>query len=478
MPESVRPSLGVQFAQRFAEARRELRQAPRSGARELPRLSGLHPNGTATVPIENIYAVATEILADSGKVYVYGDDLALETGVGATLNLQRLTTGCELVPTAVPLLANYLTCETAGDLPAYFPPPRNLVATLLARGPTREVLPAIGTYARRPVYDENFVLRGPGYHANERILVHGLDVEPVLPAQISVSRPILERLPLRLRTLLSGFCFREAADVANGLAALLTGALSNHFVRQPKACHTIDANQPGVGKTWLALATGAVLDGVLPDLIHYTADDEELAKRILANLRQRPSSVLIIDNAKNRGGAEISSPCVEANSMAPNITLRILGKSVNYTQPNEVLWFLTMNQTRVSPDLASRGMPIRLYYEGDPATRVFSGPNPLEYALAYRAEILAELFGLVEWWKSRGRPLGSRRHRCEYWAQIIGGILEACGFPEFLGNAAEAAAEFNSELGDLAALAERMFRSGSGVLYSVSTNQARRPSNE
>ena len=137
--------------------------------------------------------------------------------------------------------------------------------------------------------------------------------------------------------------------------------------------------------------------------------------------------------------------------MAPKITLRILGKSVNHTQPNDLLWFLTMNQTKVSADLASRGMPIRLYYEGDPATRVFEGPHPLEYALEYRAEILGELFGLVELWKSRGRLLGSRQHRCEHWAQVIGGILESCGYPEFLGNAAEAAAEFNTELGELAA---------------------------
>ena len=157
--------------------------------------------------------------------------------------------------------------------------------------------------------------------------------------------------------------------------------------------------------------------------------------------------------------------------MAPNITLRILGKSVNYTQPNDVLWCLTMNQTKVSPDLASRGMPIRLYFEGDPSTRVFDGPNPLEFALAYRAEILGELFGLVELWKSRGRPLGTRRHRCEYWAQVIGGILEACGFPEFLGNAAEASAAFNTELGDLAAMAETIVRSSNVPAYNVVAQQ-------
>jgi hypothetical protein len=423
------------------------------------------------MPVENIYSAATEMLEVTGKIFLFGDNVALEVGAGDTLSLQRLTTGCNVVPTASALLANYLTCETAGESPAYFPPPSKFVATLLARVPTRDALPRIVTYARRPVYDESFVLHGPGFDADQGILVHGLDIEPIVPVDVDAGQPIIERLPPRLRTLLGGFCFRGPADAANALAALLAGALSNHFVTQPKATNDIDANQPGVGKTWLALATGAVLDGVLPDLIHFTSDDEELAKRLLSNLRQRPTSVLIIDNAKNRGGVEISSPCVEANSMAPNITLRILGKSVNYTQPNDVLWFLTMNQTKVSPDLASRGMPIRLFFEGDPSTRVFNGPNPLEYALQYRAEILGELFGLVERWKSRGRPLGTRRHRCEYWAQTIGGILEACGFPEFLGNATEAAADFNTELGDLAALAETVVRTSNAAAYVLVAQQ-------
>ena len=278
------------------------------------------------------------------------------------------------------------------------------------------------------------MLCGPGYYDQQEILVHGFDVDPALPPVISDRQPIRDRLPPHIRTLFRGFCFRDAADVVNGLATLLTGALSNHFVNHPKAIVNIDANQAGVGKTWFALAAGIVLDGELPNLIHFTPDDAELAKRTLANLRQRPTSVLVFDNAKNRGGLEISSPFLEANSVSPSVALRILGKSTNYSQPNDLLWFITMNQTRVSPDLASRGMPIRLFYEGNPALRMFDGPSPLDYAVDHRGEILGELFGLVNHWKSQGRPLGGHPHRCTHWSQIIGGILEVCGFPEFLGN--------------------------------------------
>jgi hypothetical protein len=48
---------------------------------------------------------------------------------------------------------------------------------------------------------------------------------------------------------------------------------------------------------------------------------------------------------------------------------------------------------------------------------------------------------------------------------LISGILETCGFPEFLGNAAEASAAFNTELGDLAALAETVVRTSNATAF-------------
>jgi hypothetical protein len=179
--------------------------------------------------------------------------------------------------------------------------------------------------------------------------------------------------------------------------------------------------------------------------------------------------VLIIDNAKTPAGTPIQSPVIEANSTAPRITLRILGKSENFSRPNDFLWLLTMNNTSGGPDLVSRGIPIRFRWEGDPAQRTFEGPFPIEYAKQHRAAILGELAGMVEQWKDCGRPLSDRRHRIEKWSQVVGGILESCGIHEFLGNVDEAAAEFNSELNDLSALAEAALRSGtSAAILAVS----------
>jgi hypothetical protein len=119
-----------------------------------------------------------------------------------------------------------------------------------------------------------------------------------------------------------------------------------------------------------------------------------------------------------------------------------------------------MNDTRASPDLVSRGLPIRLAYEGNPAERVFEGPDPVQFAHDHRPDILGELAGMVVRWNQAGRPPGQRSHRCHEWAAVIGGILETAGLPEVLANVDEAAAHFNSALDELAALAEAAVLSG------------------
>ncbi len=130
-----------------------------------------------------------------------------------------------------------------------------------------------------------------------------------------------------------------------------------------------------------------------------------------------------------------------------------------------MLWFLTMNQTKVSPDLASRGMPIRLYYEGDPAQRVFEGPIHSSSRLSIAPKFLVNCSA----WLNAGSHLAAPSARVgtavNIGPKMIGGILEACGFPEFLGNAAEASAEFNTELGDLAAVAEWVVKHGNSAAF-------------
>ena len=128
------------------------------------------------------------------------------------------------------------------------------------------------------------------------------------------------------------------------------------------------------------------------------------------------------------------------------------------------------------PDLVSRGLPIRLHYEGRPEDRNFGTSNPIAYAKEHRAEILGELAGMIIHWNQEGRPVGEHCHRRRQWAGIIGGILQANGLPEFLTNLDEAAGEFNTQLDELAALAEAAVSLNQAVV--VATDQTQEDTSE
>jgi hypothetical protein len=451
-------TVGDELAQQLMQAIHAVEHAPLPGARNLPVLSGLDRRGDFVLPQENVLVKATQILAASGKVYRYGDSIVMEVEntEGTGVILVPLRVGGKVESSAKGFLANLFVCEHKDK---QCPPPRWFVDVLLRAETVLEALPQIRLYARRPVFDADFNLQGPGWHPDAGILVHGPEIEPASFAEPGAGSAV-ERLPHHLRNLLQGFCFRGDADVVNAVAMMLTGLVINHFVVVLKAVGLVDGNQPGLGKTLLVRVIGIVLDDVDPRLIAFTTDDEELQKKLCATLRDSRQSIVLLDNAKVSVGSVVSSPVFEANSMAPEVSLRILGESRNYTRPNDLLWFTTMNGTRTSPDLVSRGLPIQLSYEGKPEDRTFDGPDPIGYAREHRIDILGELAGMVVHWNQQGRPSGQRSHRLHEWAHTIGGILETAGFPEFLENAGAAAASFNTVLDELAALLEAVIEAG------------------
>ncbi|WP_145093217.1 hypothetical protein [Anatilimnocola aggregata] len=333
----------------------------------------------------------------------------------------------------------------------------------MQREPTRAALPQIRQYFRRPVIDVDFIVRGPGYHADICTLVHSHRIEPVVLGPVpSASLPALQRLPHHLQQLLSDFCFFTNSDVVNYVAMLLTGVLATHFAADGKPIFALDGNQPGVGKSLSATAAGIVLDGVVPTLNRYISDETELEKQIGSSLRKSHQSLLIIDNAKTPSGAAISSAVIESMSMAPLLSGRILGQSANFERANDVLWILTMNSTQLSRDLATRSCAIQFAFEGDPTKRSFGDRSPHEYAMRHRGEILGELFGMLDRWTQAGRPPGERPHRLAKWARIVGGILLANGLPEFLVNQDCVIQQFDASADQLAALAEAVLKSGNG----------------
>jgi hypothetical protein len=403
----------------------------------------------------------TGILVRSERVFIHGNSIKLEIGEGEEKRLETLMLSGGVATGAEGRLGNLFICEYQADKQTMqFPPTKQIVSMLLLREPTLQALPEIRSYALRPVFDSHFRLCNPGWNANEGILVHGprIEINPSwAPSKATV--PALERLPTHLRTLLGDFCFASDADVVNTVGVMLTGLLMTHFVTEGHPVVVLDGNQPGVGKTLLARSISVVLDGIDPQITNHRSDDAELQKQVLATLQGSSQACVIIDNAKVTQGV-VHSPFLEANTVAPQISLRILGTTNNYVRPNDCLWYLTMNGTQISSDLVSRSVAIRFKHEGDPGGRDYGGRNPIRYALTHRQAILSELATMVVYWNTQERPCSGHPHRMPHWSRVVGGVLEANGFPEFLQNQQEAAAEFNAELEQLAAIAEQCVKSG------------------
>jgi len=419
------------------------------------------------LPLENVLAAIHDIVVASSQVYRYGSSVVFELNDGEEYRLVTLSTGQSVEAGAESWLGNLFVCRTSpkhpGESPVQFAPSRKLAEQVLKREPTLQALPRILQYSRKPVFDREFTLRDPGWYPDVGLLVHGHEIEPVIPdGDVDCNADVIDRLPPHLRGLLRDFCLTSDADVANVIGVLLTGLLVGQFVVNGKPVVLLDGNQPGVGKTLLARVIGLVIDGIDPQLIHYTRDEEELQKRILSTLRGSQQSVLVLDNAKVKAGLSINSPTLEANSMAPEISLRILGKSENYRRPNDVIWFVTMNDTKASPDLVSRGLPIRFEFEGNPRDRDFCARDPIQYAWDNRQEILGELAGMIIRWNRAGRPPGHRHHRLVQWASVISGILCVNGLPEGLTNLDDAATDFDTDLDCLTALAEVVLADSDG----------------
>jgi hypothetical protein len=451
-------TLGNEQATGLTAALEAVARAPLPGARDLFVVPGLKPGGAFATTQENVLVQAGQYLAGTNRVFKFGDGIVFEfRSKNGIPRLVHLTEGTAVVSGAEHLLANLMVGVSPEE--GQFPIPKGFADLLLRSEPLRDALPVIKTYAHRPVFDDGFILRGPGWHPGVGILVHGPCVDPIPWTMPAPGLRAVDRLPPRLKGLLGGFCFKSDADLVNTLGLLLTALLVGRYVRDGKPLALIDGNQPGVGKTLLTRIVGVIADGSDPPLLPYVADEEELRKTIGAHLRAGNGSVIGLDNAKVAAGGKVESPALESLASGAELALRILGKTELFRRTNDLIWALTMNDTRASDDLVRRGLPIRLEYEGDPGGRQFAG-DPVKFASAHRVEILGELAGMIAHWTTLGRPPGAVPHRFKEWVAEVGGILCACGFPEFLSNLAEAAVEFSAEADELTALAEHVLKDG------------------
>ena len=379
---------------------------------------------TATMPVADTLCQVTDKLLAVGNCFSRTEQLVV-------INDQQISpilSSPELAGLLNQHVEFYFVDDEAGE---YKPFPPAYANTWLNHYVERARLPIIKLFTHNPVFTDDWRLVAPGFDAPSGIYYAG----PAVAARGETEH---------LDALLKDFCFKSPADRTNYLGVLLTAMLMPRFIGSKPAA-LFNGNQPELGKSILAQIIAILRDGQQAETASYNPNDEEFEKRLGAIVR-RGVTTIIIDNAKSRGrNPRIESACLERSITDPILSFRLLGQSASIRAENSHVFCITANTPDVSRDLVTRSVVINLHFEGDPERREFSIPDPEGYAHEHRLELLGELIGMVERWKSQGAPMAKAHSRFNKrgWGNIVGGILEACGEPDFLANAEEAAAQLD-----------------------------------
>ncbi len=300
-------------------------------------------------------------------------------------------------------------------------------------------LPVVERIVDVPVFGADGTLcTTPGYHLASRTLYiprRGLVLKPV--SSNPTDREIAEAKNLIEFELHGDFPLQGASDKAGAVALVLHPFGTSLF--RPSPIHLVHKPAPATGGTLLVMVSAipglgdrvACMPPVAEDERHPAYAEEEWRKRITAVLRTCPALVLI-DNVRS-----LASGALSAAITAPVWEDRILGGSEVGRFPVKCAWVATGNNPRISHEIATRCISIRLDAQmDDPGSRTnFRHPNIVSWAMANRAALVWAAHTLITAWIARGRPVAPGRPRLgrfETWSDCMGGILAVAGIPGFL----------------------------------------------
>lgn len=309
---------------------------------------------------------------------------------------------------------------------------------ILCRGPELlRCFPEITVFSKSPLFDTRWNFVGsPGYHKDSGIYYCGDKINPKKKKRI-------------LKKVLSEFPWKSEADQVNYYGVLLTAITIPHWIGKHSAVAfngTGFNGGVGVGKDLLARIIALIFDGKEPSSISKIQDTAEF-ERSLSGPIKSGARVIVVSNIKSKDGL-FDNQVLEKMITDRSLSFRILSKNERYSRPNDVIFCMTMNHTKLSADLQRRQLPINLHREEDPATRSFKIPDLDQYILEHRADILGELAGMVMKWLDKKKPLPRKspgHSMGQPWAKTMNAILKADGMDGFLSNFEESVISFDPD---------------------------------
>jgi hypothetical protein len=255
------------------------------------------------------------------------------------------------------------------------------------------------------------ILTANGYDPRSHLLV-------AIPSDLRVSvpdRPTREDVAAAVAIIddvLGDFPFEKPEHRAAWLAGLLT-PLAWFAFEGPAPLLLIDGNVRGVGKGLLADVVALVLTGRRFPVMTYTADREELRKKI-TSLAIEGERLVLLDNLAGAVGNDVLDMALTAERWKD----RVLGVNRNYDGPLNVCWFATGNNVQLHADTARRCSHCRLETpEERPELR--SGlkyPDLRRHVRDRRGALLSAALTILQGWFAAGKP----RHGLTPWGSFEG----------------------------------------------------------
>jgi len=291
-----------------------------------------------------------------------------------------------------------------------------------------QAFPELKLIIQHPFFWEGEIIDAPGLHKPSGFF-------RIPSTYIDIAAPETQKDALSvLLDILADVPFAEDADLENALAIPLTMIMRPSFpAGEMVPLAAINAASPGTGKSALAKILLIPMLGGLPAASALSDDKEELRKSVFTTLLEAKNYALFdnLDPKKPLDSGQLASLISE-----PVHTGRILGGNSSGTFKNLMTCMYTGNNVEASSELVDRGFLVQLESPAErSADRDFKHKEIFQYVLDKRAEVLGAFVYLVQNWIEEGCPQSKHRHRMQYWARTIGGIMEVNNFGKsFLEN--------------------------------------------
>jgi hypothetical protein len=289
-------------------------------------------------------------------------------------------------------------------------PPDWSVAAVHARGDWPLVRRLEAVVDHPVILADGSILSTNGYDSRSCLMISTRALKCSIPTK--PSRSDVAAAVAAIDEVLTDFPFEQPEHRSAWYAGLLAPLLWFGFPG-PAPLLLIDANVRAAGKGLLADLIALILTGRRFPVMSYTADREELRKRI-TSVAMEGERMVLLDNLAGAIGNDVLDAALTAVWWRD----RILGVNKVYDGPLNVCWFATGNNVELRADTSRRCLHCRLETPMErPELRTgLRYPNLREHVLTNRGRLLSAALTIAKAWYVAGCP----RHGLLPWGSYEG----------------------------------------------------------